>query len=91
MFSKMRTHNNKGVTIPSQVCTLPHCSLTPLSVYVAALLSHCNSVSLVFYLSVPRPLFPSIPRWQIRYVHYYEALLRRKEVLSYTYQITHIR
>lgn len=45
MFSKMRTHNNKGVTIPSQ----------------------------------------------IRYVHYYESLLRRKEVLSYTYQITHIR
>jgi phosphatidylinositol-3,4,5-trisphosphate 3-phosphatase and dual-specificity protein phosphatase PTEN len=28
---------------------------------------------------------------QIRYVHYYESLLRRRDVISYTYQITHIR
>lgn len=28
---------------------------------------------------------------QIRWVHYYEQLLRREEVLSYTYRITHIR
>ena len=45
LFGRERTHDNKGVTIPSQ----------------------------------------------IRYVHYYEALLRRNEAISYTYKITHIR
>ena len=44
-FARERTHNGKGVTIPSQ----------------------------------------------IRWVHYYEQLLRRDQVMAHTYQITHIR
>ena len=45
LFARERTHNGKGVTIPSQ----------------------------------------------IRWVHYYEQLLRRDQVVAHTYQITHIR
>lgn len=93
-FADKRTSNGKGVTIPRCVVCVSVfvlCVCPPLPLRRMNVLCHgCNTFSLTLSCGGALVLVLMFCS-QMRYVHYYEQIVKRGMPTIKTYQITHIR